>query len=106
MTQLRITKCMLRSHTVAALNSTVELNCGDDEIKGEPTEGEKLSEVLNEELNIDKYISKPCETVNPRVEDTSGRVTAESENVSIAEEMTRLRKSKSGGRKKMRELRK
>ena len=96
MTQLRITKCMLRSHTVAALNSTVELNYGDNEIKGEPTEGEKLSEDLNEELNIDQYISKPCEFVNPSVEDTSDRVSAESENielaedVSIAEKMNRL----------------
>ena len=87
---------MLRSHTVAALNSIVKLNCGVDEIKGEPTEGEKLSEDLNEELNTDKYISKPCETVNPSVEDTSDRVSAESENielaedVSFAEEMNRL----------------
>ena len=87
MTQLRITKCMLRSHTVAALNSTVKLNRGVDEIKGEPTEGEKLSENLNEELNIDKYISKPCETVNPSVEDTSDRVSAKLENIELAEDV-------------------
>ena len=42
---------------------------------------------MNDELNIDKDISKPCETVNPSVEDTSDRVSAESENIELAEDV-------------------
>ena len=59
------------------------MNSRADLVGGELTKGEKSFENLNEELNIDKYISKPYETVNPRVEDTSGTVTAESENVNL-----------------------
>ena len=42
---------------------------------------------MNVELNIDKYIPKPCETVNPSVEDTSDRVSTESENIELAEDV-------------------
>ena len=66
---------------------TTGLNSRADLVGGELTEGEKLSENLNEELNIDQYISKPCETVNPSVEDTSDRVNAESENIELAKDV-------------------